>query len=96
VRLLWRLVQAEQVCRRPAERFGLLAPLGKEALAILDTLPPALDRDQGRRLELEVSECPPVSLRLRQLDDLDLGADAIRSGRRRAIGRSRLSELRLR
>src|SRR5262249_35956107 len=56
VRPIWRLVEAEQVRRRPAKCFGLLPPLGEEALAVLDALPPALDRNQFRRLGLEEGE----------------------------------------
>src|SRR5215831_3140129 len=71
----WRLVEAEQVRRRPAQRFGLLAPLGQKPASVSDALPPALDRDEGRRPELQNAEHLPVPQRLRQLDDLDLGAD---------------------
>src|SRR5262249_9821727 len=59
-------------------------------------LPPAGDVNQGRRLELEVGECPPIALRLRQLDYLDPAAIAGRLGRGRAVGRRRLSGIRLR
>jgi hypothetical protein len=70
-------VQAEQVRRHPAQRLGLLAPHGQEALAILDALPPARDVDQGRVLKLENAENLPVAPRLRQLDNLYFAADAI-------------------
>jgi hypothetical protein len=36
----WRL-EPEQVAGRPAERLGLLAPAGEEALPVLDALLPA-------------------------------------------------------
>src|SRR5262249_42044349 len=36
-----RLVQAEQVGRRPAESLGLASPLGQELAAVFDTLLPA-------------------------------------------------------
>src|SRR5262249_61929945 len=64
-----------------AECFGLTAPCRQEALALFDALPPALDRDQGRRLELENPEDLPISLRLWKLDDRDLAGSAIRQQR---------------
>src|SRR5262249_40072163 len=45
----WRLVEAEQVRRRPAQRFGLLAPLGQKPASVSDALPPAAHPGQGRR-----------------------------------------------
>ena len=39
-----------------------------------------------RRSELENAEGPPVALRLRQLDNLDLAASAVRFSRRRSVG----------
>jgi hypothetical protein len=47
VRPVWRLVQAEQVRRAPIQCLGLLAPLGEESLAVVDTLLAARDRDMG-------------------------------------------------
>src|SRR5262249_1990379 len=65
VRVSWWPVQAKQVTRVPAERFGLLAPYREKLASILDALPPSLDRDQGRRPELENGEDLPVPQRLR-------------------------------
>jgi hypothetical protein len=44
-------------------------------------------------LQLENAEDPPVSLRLRQFDDLDLAGGAVRLGGDCPIGRGRLSWL---
>src|SRR5262249_44571109 len=85
----WR--QTEQVRRRPAERLGLTAPLGEEALAVLDGQPPSGDVDQGRGPQLEMGENLPIALRLRQLDDLDLAGDAARA-RPRSLDRPRLAQ----
>src|SRR5262252_5247272 len=90
MRLLWRGVQAEQVSAGPAERLGLLAPYREKLAAVRHALPPAGDVDQGRRLELEVGECPPIAPRLRQLNDLDPAACAIRLCRDAQIGRARV------
>jgi hypothetical protein len=82
VRPVWRLVQAEQVRRAPIQCLGLLAPLGEESLAVVDTLLPARDRDMGQGLELEVGEGPPIPQpRRRQLDDFHPAASTVRLGR---------------
>src|SRR6516165_5344673 len=93
MRLFWRGVQAEQVGARPAHRLSLLAPYREEPAAVLDALPPALDRDVIRASGLQDAEGPLVTARPRQFDDRDLSADAARLGRDRLIGCARLSRL---
>src|SRR5262249_29988140 len=64
--------------------------------SVHDALPPAGDVDEGGTPSLQDNEHLPVALRLRQLDDLDLAAGAVRLNRDRLIGRAWLGRLRLR
>jgi hypothetical protein len=43
--MLGRLGKAEQVVRGPSQGFGPIAPMGKEAVAIIDGLVPPIGLD---------------------------------------------------
>jgi len=97
MRPLWRLVQAEQVCRAPIQRLGLLAPLANECPRLGDALVPTILGNVRRGSQLEMSEGAAISqARCRDLDDGDFAAVAVRLSRDCLIGRTRLGRLRLR
>ena len=87
VRVVRRLVQAEQISARPGKPLSCFAPLANECPAITDCHPPPVLGDVGRGSQLEMSEGAAISqARSRDLDNGDGAARTIRLSRRGSVG----------